>query len=133
MPCDSSYMDPTQEEDNSRHVCQNLGYVLQALNRPVPHWIKKAAKDPYGNTERIDEAVRKLCALCEGMTEAQQNKIIYDGRIIGARRLADWWDEHQEFDEEQRIIEKEEKEWKTLRASALKKLNKAEKEALGLE
>jgi hypothetical protein len=82
---------------------------------------------------------KSLCAVMKKLTNEQIEKLLnyylasceaYSNGC-GARDLADWWNTHQKLDAERERKEKEEKRIAALRKSALKKLTKAEREALG--
>lgn len=98
MPCRSDYMEPNAREQESKLVCQLLAYVLMAKKTPVPKKIRDGATEYYGDPNRLDEYTDQLCTLCKEMTEAEKDSIMYNGRNANARRLADWWERHQEVD-----------------------------------
>lgn len=135
MPCDGSYMDPNDWERNSHKVCKHLKFIFDKLkdekklprklaaallcdDRALVEAIDKGAKDPYGclNTPyALDEQVAKLCSILSNMTPKMLDKYVYDGRNKQSRELANWWEEHQEADqdrvkEEQRQIAKKKRE-----------------------
>lgn len=131
MPCRSDYMEPTKKEALLQETAQLLIYVLANTNRgdKVTERLRNASRDIYCR----DDYVPELCAAIRALTEEEQDRIVYDGRNPDARRLADWWDKHQEADrkrleEEYRQIKREE-----LRNQALAKLTPEEREALGVE
>lgn len=106
MGCNSNYMEPKQEEANSRRTAENLAYALDKLGKPVPAEVTKAAGHIYGNASMLNELVVSLCDLCRGMSNAQQSQIIYDGRDARARQLAVWWDAHLKADKDRLLEEK---------------------------
>lgn len=134
MPCNCDYMNPTQKEKDSREVCQYLVYVCEQLNIECEKYVDivTASVHIYGNTDLLLFATQKLCELCSNMTEKQKDSIIYDGKNAGARKLADWWDEHQAADAARLKKEAKEKLKKATAKKALSKLTKEEKDALGL-
>jgi len=132
MPCNCDYMEPSESEFQSQLTCQHIQYVLKTLDRPVPQWIKDAAKNSYGNPSRLNEAVVTLCDLCHELTTEQEGAIIYDGRNPRARALADWWDRHKAADKARKKKEREEKNKLKAIASAKDKLTADEKKALGI-
>jgi len=132
MPCDSSYLEPTNVERDSKSTCENLVYALSALEKPVPIWAQNGADDEYGDQARLLEAVVLLCKLCRSMNEEQAARIIYDGRSAKARKLANWYMEHDAFDKKRIAKERKEVELKKVRETALSKLSKEEQTALGL-
>jgi len=132
MPCNSDYMAASGQELESKRVCECIVYLHRSIGRNVPKWIQLAADDYYGNVGRIDEATKILCESCRGLDTCQANVYIYDGRNSKARKLADWFDRHQEWDE-RRVAEEDEMRAKImLKERALKKLTTEEMEALDL-
>lgn len=130
MPCRSDYMEPNQKERLLQETAQLLIYVRMNTKSGVKitNKLKNASQDIYCRQDYVPE----LCAAIRAMTEEEQDRIIYDGRNPAARKLADWWDKHQEADrkrieEEQRVQKREE-----LRQAAINKLTPEEREALGI-
>ncbi len=128
MPCDSSHMDPSRHEKESRKAARLIVWVREQIGTNTIGWIFEAANNYYGNPQRIDELTRTLCTLCKTLDE----EIIYNGRNKIARELADWWDDHQEADRIKDDAKKDKARKYGLRKQALSKLSKKEKEALGL-
>ena len=89
---------PNAREAESKLVCSLLAYILPCLKQAVPNRIKEGADHIYGSVDHLDKDTDTLCSLCRNMTDEQSNKFIYDGRIPNARKLADWWEHHQEAD-----------------------------------
>lgn len=98
MPCRSDYLEPTDKEKASVEVCKHLAYVKSKLHMEVSPSLLQSGASPYGDLYKLDEHTAELCRLCRGLNKKQKDEIIYDGRNPKARRLADWWDEHQKFD-----------------------------------
>lgn len=132
MPCQSDYMQASGAELESRRVCKLLVYLLKCIDKNVPGWITDAWKNYYGNANRLDEATRLLCEHCRGLTEKEREKFIYDAHDKNARKLADWWERHQEWDRRRVSEEKEARKMVTTRERALRKLTIDEMKALGL-
>ncbi len=132
MPCDSSYLEPTNVERDSQSTCESLVYALSALEKPVPKWVQDGADDEYGDEARLLEAVVLLCKLCKSMSKEEADKILYNGRKAKARKLADWYSEHYAFDKKRIAREKKELETDKIREAALSKLSPEERTALGL-
>lgn len=136
MPCNSEYLDPTHRERELRRAAQLAIYVLSELKKPVPGWVIEASKDIYCDN---DDTVPYLCGLCKSLTVAEEAKIIYNAYSKTSRELADWWEEHLEADRRREQAEKlrefaqqEEVKRKALAKSALGKLTKEERKALGI-
>lgn len=105
MPCNTDYMKPTTRERQRKEAARLLLYVLESLDvSPVSSELIHSANDVYGGSNKIDW-VAQLCDQIHAMTDDQVNKIVYNGRDPMSRRLADWWDEHQEQDRIRREAE----------------------------
>lgn len=129
MPCRCDYMEATEREEESRQVCILLKYLLKAMNIPVSKEIEKGV-NYYGDLENLDKNTDRLCGLCNDLSEAEKDKYIYNGKNKDARRLADWWDEHQLADKKRILREEKQKQRKLLVEQALAKLTPEEQEAL---
>lgn len=97
MPCNSDHMEPNVKERQINEAAQLLSYAYRALGRVVPKRVVDAANSPYG-AGGGEEMMVELCDLIRNMNEVQQAQIVFNGRVREARRLADWWEEHQEED-----------------------------------
>lgn len=95
MPCRDD-IPPSVPE--SHETAQLICYVSAPLSFIPCDWIRKAAESSWGAPGRNDELTEMLCSIIGAMTEQQKSTIMYNGRIREARRLADWWDNHQEVD-----------------------------------
>lgn len=117
----------------SRGVCSLLIYLYGRIQKEVPGWVKKAAEDYYGNVNRLDESTRMLCECLRSLTENEVEKYVYDAHNKEARKLAGWWERHQEWDARRVAEENETRKKIMLKERALKKLTIDEMEALGLQ
>lgn len=131
MPCRSDYQEPNAKEVESRTVAKLLVYLLSAIDKDVPDDVQYAAKSEYGNTQHLDGHTALLCSTIQGLSKRNQDKLIYDGRNAAARKLADWWENHQQVDAQRIAEEKKQKRNAKLVESALAKLTPAERKALG--
>ena len=91
MGCNSDHMNPTEKEKNNKEACEHITYLHDIKGNRPPSW---AAASCYGSTKPLNEVVYILCQMCEEASE----DVIYNGRDPKARKLADWWDAHQEAD-----------------------------------
>lgn len=132
MPCSSDYMEPTAREIESRKVNKLLAYILPKMGMIVPADITYASEYIYGKPDTLDADTDLMCKLCGSLDEEKQNEIIYNGRDKMARQLADWWENHQEFDRVRTAEEKRKAKLESLKENILAKLTDEEKEALGL-
>lgn len=133
MPCRSDYLAASGQELESKRVCGLIVYLYGRLERDAPAWVIKAADHYYGNVARLDEATKILCECCRSLNEEETDRFIYDGRNAEARKLADWWDRHQEWDRRRVAEEEESRRRIMLKDRALRKLTTEEREALGLD
>lgn len=133
MPCDGSYMDPTQLESNRKNVCQFIVWLHEKLDEPVPDEVRSAADHIYGEGVDIDQVTAQLCRTIRKMRKSQRDDIIYNGRDRFARKLADWWDDHVEADKARSKKEREEKSRAKIAEKAMSKLTRREKDALNLK
>ena len=132
MPCQSDYMNASGEELESKRVCEHILYLIKRMDNSVPKWISDAASDYYGNVNRLDEATKILCETCRSLSKEESEKYLYDAHHKDARRLADWFERHQEWDERRVAEEAATRKKVVARDRALKKLSVEEIEALGL-
>ncbi len=129
MPCRSDYLEPNARERESKRAAKCFVLLATKIGVTVPKLIAKAAKDNYGNVEHADEITAALCGLCKGTPEV----IIYDGRDKNMRKVADWWDEHQEADRKREREEAEEANRQKLAKQGRDKLSEEERDALGID
>lgn len=123
MPCSSDHLEPTQREIESKRVCE----LLLHFKPTVPDWVREGAANCYGTIDQADKATILLCEFCEDAPDS----IIYDGRDPMARKLADWWDAHQDADRRRKKRQARQRRTDIDAASGLAKLTDAEKKALG--
>lgn len=127
MPCTSGYTEPNEQQKESQRVNQLLFYLYPEISK-----FEERGKMEYGHVSTLDEDTNLLCDTCKGFTQSEQERYLYDGRNKNARKLADWWEEHQEFDKKRELAEKKTLKDKIDRENALKKLTPKEREILGL-
>ncbi|RTK97793.1 MAG: hypothetical protein EKK64_00900 [Neisseriaceae bacterium] len=128
MPCDGSYMNPSQRETDSLFICKRIVFLFKKLNFPIPKRIVEAADSLYGDVENLDENVAILCGVIRQMKKEQVDSIIYNARSKESRDLANWWEEHQEADSKRKNGKQtvEEKETFSKLFSILSKLSQEE-------
>lgn len=129
MPCRSDYLEPTPAETYRRDTAILLEYVLSRSNSIVTQSIADDANNIYGGKDYTKE----LCETLKALSEEELNTIVYNAKIAMSRRLADWWENHQEVDAKRLEKEKKEQAKKQLLDQALAKLTKEEREALGYD
>jgi hypothetical protein len=70
--------------------------------------------------------------MLKALDPKRRDEIIYDARHSTARKLADWWEYHQEQDQRREAEKQREAERRELRRAAARKLTRAERLAAGL-
>jgi len=137
MPCRSDYMEPNAREIESKRVCQLLKYLFKAANIPataqVVERVEQGVREYYGNPTSLDADTDLLCQLLRSLPDDTVAKVVYDGRNPEARKLADWWDNHQAADAKREAEEEHRRNNEALRAQALSKLTPAEIKALRIK
>lgn len=128
-PCNTEHLEPTAEEAATQNAAYLAEQLSKRLNKPVPASIRAAAGDCYANDRSV---VPYLCTLFRGMSKKQMDKLVYNGRDAFARKLADWWDEHQRDDAKRKADEARAERNEVLRKKAIAKLSAAERKALGV-
>jgi hypothetical protein len=121
-------MEPNQKERLLQETARLLIYVRMNTNSgvKVSSRLRAAACDVYCRKDYVAE----LCTAIRSLTEEEQARIVYDGRNSEARRLADWWDKHEEADRNRLEEEHRQNMRDELRNKALAKLTPEEIEAL---
>lgn len=134
MPCNSDYLEPRGREVELHRAARLYQYVLLSTHKPVPQRVQQAAESIYGQDRNGDpvDCVSALCAAIKRMDNAMQKRVVYTAESRDARDLANWWEDHQQADSQREAAEADEKKQAALKARALKKLTKEEREALGL-
>lgn len=133
MPCRSDYMEPTRYEEEILQTVKNLIYVYGKLKTKPSDELIRASKSVYFTKEEGDKWVAKLCGILTPMPEKEKQKIIYNAKSAEARKVADWWEEHQEADRKREAEEKQAKKDANTRKKALAKLTDNELRVLGLK
>ena len=97
MPCRSDYLEPTHKEKLLQETAILYSYALDALGEEIPDSVLQASNDIYCSVDFVPN----LCDLISNMAEDNLNKIVYNARSSMSRKLADWWEKHQEADQQQ--------------------------------
>ena len=84
-------------------LCDKKGYGHPIDYDRLPTW-RAWSEDRFLDA---NECGKVLCAIVEGMSEAEREKFIYDAHNRMSRRFADWWEDHQEADRQRIAREKE--------------------------
>ena len=94
MPCYTP--DESNDEKESSRVSRLILILDKKTNTESDPRIKKWADTWYEN--HCDIVTPMLCSKIKGLSLSQLENIVYNGRDKNSRKLADWWDEHDEFD-----------------------------------
>jgi hypothetical protein len=103
MPCRSDgYLSESLLDKEVNCVAQLLMYVYDKLKRiaSLDYYIKQAAVETYPKIDRkeLDKMTALLCSTIKNLSKTELDDIVYNGRNKESRRLADWWEKHQELD-----------------------------------
>jgi 2-succinyl-5-enolpyruvyl-6-hydroxy-3-cyclohexene-1-carboxylate synthase len=121
-------MEPTGKERRLQETAQLLIYVRMNTKTgvKVDGKLQRAANDIYCSKDYVPE----LCDTLRSLSSEDFDRVVYNGREPMSRKLADWWEEHDEADR-MRIAEEEQERVDTqLAQQALNKLSAEEKTAL---
>ncbi len=129
MGCNSDHMNPTNKEKDSKEACQHIVYLYKKRGDSPPQWAEEGAESCYGSSKSLNEVAYVLCQMCKETSE----DVIYNGRDPKARKLADWWDSHQEADRKRIAKEDEVTRKEELKKKTLAKLTKDERWSLGYD
>ena len=121
MPCNGDYMEPSQEEENTRETARHLRYVLTALGKPVPKFVEDATCAGYRGFGQLNPLVVRLCTEIREMPDSVRESLVYDAHSAPARALATWWEKHLDADRIRLKQEARERE-EAHRRAALQKL-----------
>ena len=90
----------------------------------------KASDTYYCNEDKCDDFTALLCNTIESESVHEVHAIIYNGRDRTARKLADWWDNHQQHDAEREAREATEAKDKQEREEVLNSLTSYQRAVL---
>lgn len=130
MPCRSDYMEPTGKERRLQETAQLLVYLRQNTKTgdKISNKLRSAASDLYCRVDFVPE----LCEAIRSLSADDFDRVVYNARDPMSRKLADWWEKHEEADR-QRIEEEAAKLRKqAIRQQAIAKLTEEERRVLGL-
>jgi hypothetical protein len=123
-------MEPGEHEIRSKETAKLLVYVNKQLGKKTPTEIRQAATNMYGNPSILNDMVVELCATLNSLDDTGRDSIVYNAKDNTARKLADWWEEHEEADRKRIAKEKKEEQKNSLAELAKSKLTKEEFAAL---
>ena len=114
MPCRSDYLDPSDYEKSISETVSSLIYLTNELGQTNTKEMAEAYKKSYFSKEEGDKWVAMLCAKIRTLSPEQLESIVFNAHSKKARKLADWWEDHEKADNK-RInakAEKLDKKWK---------------------
>lgn len=126
MPCRSDYLEPTQRERLLQETAQLYAYALYEAGDSVPQRVTQAARDIYCR----EDFVSHLCDYLTRMPIDVRHRIVYNAHDPESRRLADWWERHQEADRVRQAQEQADRVYGENLARAMSKLDATEVAAL---
>lgn len=94
MPCNSEYMRQNDYEKRLQETAQLLVFAMRKLGQTPRPVMVDTAENQYARNDFTAD----LCKLINGLNEFDADRIVYNGRDPMSRRLADWWDRHQQAD-----------------------------------
>ena len=99
MPCKTEEPSPIQQE--GQLVGELLLYVYYMLGIKPSATSITISKEYFAKTSDVHSAVEELCTLLRNLNNTcveDYEKIVYNAKSKNSRRLADWWEKHQEMD-----------------------------------
>lgn len=131
MACTSG--EPTSAEEESQLVAQLICHTLKKMRKTIKPYYRDTANGCYGDVGGLDELTDTLCGILGSLTDKEEDRIVYDARDKTARKLADWWEEHQILDRKRSVKERKKAKDAKIKKGALAKLSSEEKKVLGLK
>lgn len=124
MPCNSDYMEPTNKERQLQETAQLLIYVRMNSKSgvKVDSKLRSAANDIYCRKDYVSE----LCSALHALPDDDFERIVYNARDPQSRKLADWWERHEEADRIREAKEAKDRRDEEIRQGLLKKLTREE-------
>ena len=117
MPCDGGVVSyETRYDERMRSMKNHLNYVSDKLKLSI----RECHSPEDGGTI--------LCSILKGLTPVQLDEIVYNGRDKQARLLADWWDDHLEWDRQREEAEEKDRQYDLMIERIKSKLDKEELE-----
>ncbi len=132
MP-NGDYMEPTEEEEESRRICQHIEYVYGHFKIKLPNWVHETARDEFGNVGKLKQAKNMLVKCLKNLKPDEMIAIVYDAYKRDSRSLADWWEMYLAVEKLEDAEREQEQKKALLRESALKKMTYDEIKAFDIE
>jgi len=130
MPCRSDYMEPNSSERRNQATAKLCLFFMQQIGWVAPDNLLADAEHLYCTQDWAPFLCQNLRALKERDPEGFDN-LVYNAKNPQSRKLADWWEAHEEFDKK-RVAEEEKAAARAKLAEVARgKLTNAEFDALG--
>ena len=126
MPCNSEYMEPSYDEMESQLVCELICFVYKEIGKKIPAWVKEASASIYGESNRLTQAENMLYLTLTSFKKMERERIVYNAKSKTSRRLADWFEKHDEIVKDEEKNERRTHDQKKRAKSVLAKLRKEE-------
>lgn len=101
MPCSSEHMKQTGTEAYNQRTAQLYIYALEkmsAFSKIDKKNLALAKSEAHDSYARVD-FTQQLCDLLRDLSPEQIEQVVYNARDPMSRKLADWWEEHQDADQ----------------------------------
>jgi hypothetical protein len=111
-------MEPNKREIESRNVASMMLYVQRKRGKKI-HYVygedelRSISSSLYGDPGAVDGLTADLCETLRELEKSEPetfDQIVYNAKDAQSRKLADWWERHQAFDEQRIAREKREQE-----------------------
>lgn len=114
MPCRSDYMEQSNYEKEISKTVKSLIYLTNELGETNTKEMADAYTQTYFTKEEGDKWVAMLCSKIRILSKEQMESIVFNGHSNKARKLADWWEEHEKADNKRinKDAVRREKAWK---------------------
>lgn len=129
MPCRSDYMDPSPREVYNQKTARLILWLVRKKVATVlsTHRLIDDAHNIYCGADYTPD----LCEVLKSLTKEERTKLFNEEEKIAAE-LKLWWLDHLEGEERRAKEDSDKDKIEKLKKSALKKLTKEERKALGL-
>lgn len=98
MPCYEPQ--PTERTLQAQRTAKAIVLLFTKMGLTAPTWVLQvyladARSDLSGAANQLTEF---LCTTIRGLHKSELDRHVYDGRDKDSRFIADWWQEHEAFD-----------------------------------
>ncbi len=103
MPCYDP--EPSGRDKRAVEIAGFILYVNKSLNIPTPAYVKEVATSEgysvIGQEKHLNTFTDVLCFTLKSLKKNDPvnfEAIVYNAKSKESRSLADWWEEHEKFD-----------------------------------